>query len=69
MYAEGHKVRGAPKLPLNMLDALREFDKDRTLKAALGEETSAAFLKLKNDEWNSYMQHFTEWERANALDI
>ena len=69
MYAEGHKVRGAKKLPLNMLDALREFDKDRTLKAALGEETSAAFLKLKNDEWNSYMQHFTEWERANALDI
>lgn len=69
MYAEGHKVKGAPKLPLNMLDALREFDKDRTLKAALGEETSAAFLKLKHDEWNSYMQHFTEWERANALDI
>ena len=31
MYAEGHKVRGAPKLPLNMLDALRTFDKDRKL--------------------------------------
>ena len=29
MYAEGHKVRGAPKLPLNMLDALREYDKDK----------------------------------------
>ena len=69
MYAEGHKVKGAPKLPLNMLDALREFDRDRTLKASLGEETSAAFLKLKHDEWNTYMQHFTEWERANALDI
>jgi len=26
MYAEGHKVRGAPKLPLNMLDAIRAYD-------------------------------------------
>ena len=25
MYAEGHKVRGAPKLPLNLLDALRTY--------------------------------------------
>ena len=69
MYAEGHKVRGAPRLPLNLLDALREFDKDRTLKAALGEEVSAAFLKLKHEEWNRFTAHFTEWERANTLDI
>ncbi len=33
MYAEGYKVKGAPKLPLNMLDALREYDKDKGLKA------------------------------------
>jgi glutamine synthetase len=47
MYAEGHKVRGAVKLPLNMLDALRAFDKDTTLKAAMGKEFSDAFLKLR----------------------
>ena len=35
MYAEGHKVRGAPKLPLNMLDALRAFDRDKGLKQHL----------------------------------
>lgn len=69
MYAEGHKVRGAPRLPLNMLDALREFDKDKTLKAALGEDVSAAFLKLKHQEWDRFTAHFTEWERANTLDI
>jgi glutamate---methylamine ligase len=33
MYAEGHKVKGAPKLPLNLLDALRAYDKDKALKA------------------------------------
>jgi glutamine synthetase type III len=69
MYAEGHKVKGAPKLPLNLLDALRAFEKDRGLRGALGEEFSDSYLKLKNQEWNSYAQHFTEWERANTLDI
>ena len=69
MYAEGHKVRGAPKLPLNMLDALRLFDKDKGLKAMLGDEFSAAYLKLKHDEWNSFTAHFSEWERQHTLDI
>jgi glutamine synthetase len=62
-------VKGAPKLPLNLLDALRAFDKDKGLKSALGEEFSASYLKLKQQEWNAYAQHFTEWERANTLDI
>ncbi len=69
MYAEGHKVRGAPKLPLNLLDALRIFDKNRELKAALGDEFSAAYLKLKHNEWNSYMSHLSSWEKENTLDI
>lgn len=69
MYAEGHKVRGAPKLPLNMLDALRAYDKDKGLKAAMGEEFSAAFLKLKQHEWNGFVSHFSRWEREHTLDI
>jgi len=69
MYAEGHKVRGAPKLPLNLLDALREFDKDKGLKAMLGDEFSAAYLKLKMQEWNSYAAHFSKWEKDNTLDV
>ena len=69
MYAEGHKVRGAPKLPLNLLDALRTFNKDKDLKAALGEEFSEAYLKLKHREWNSYMSHLSSWEKENTLDI
>ena len=48
MYQLGHTVRMRPKLPLNLLDALRAFDDDTTLKAALGDEFSAAYLKLKN---------------------
>ncbi|MFY0617678.1 type III glutamate--ammonia ligase [Shimia sp.] len=69
MYAEGYKVKDAPKLPLNMLDALRAYDDDKGLKAAMGEEFSAAFLKLKMQEWNAFVSHFTTWERDNTLDI
>jgi glutamine synthetase len=69
MYSEGHMVKGAPKLPLNLLDALREYDKDKSLKAAMGEEFSAAYLKLKHMEWNSYASHFTQWEREHTLDV
>ena len=36
MYQLGHTVTDAPKLPLNLLDALRNFDKDTALKNALG---------------------------------
>jgi glutamine synthetase type III len=69
MYAEGHKVKGAPKLPLNMLDALRAFERDRGLRAALGESFSSSYLKLKHKEWNSYASHFTQWERDHTLDV
>ena len=47
MYAEGHLVTDAPKLPLNLLDALR--------------------MKLR--EWDSFVSHFSRWERENTLDI
>ena len=69
MYAEGHKVRAAPKLPLNMLDGLREYDKDKGLKAAMGKEFSDAYLKMKHQEWDSFVSHFSRWEKDNTLDI
>ncbi len=69
MYQMGHTVKDAPKLPLNLLDALREYDKDKTLKAMMGEEFSTAYLKLKQKEWDSYTAHFSRWETENTLDI
>jgi glutamine synthetase len=69
MYQDGHKVKGAPRLPLNLLDALRAYDKDKSLKEAMGSEFSSAYLKMKTQEWNSYASHFSTWERENTLDI
>jgi Glutamine synthetase len=69
MYAEGHTVKDAPRLPLNLLDAIRALDADAELKAMLGAEVSASYMKMKMQEWNSFVSHFSAWERANTLDI
>jgi len=68
MYAEGHKVTDAKKLPLNLMDALRNFERDSYLTEALGREFSTAYVKLKTNEWNSYCRHLTQWERDTTLD-
>ena len=69
MYAEGHRVTDAPRLPLNLLDALRAFEADEGFREAMGAEFGAAFLKIKHGEWLSYAAHFTEWERVHTLDV
>ncbi len=68
MYAEGHKVRGAKKLPLNLLDALRLFDKDKSLRAGLGDDLVDSYIKLKMIEWSSYCAALSPWERDHTLD-
>ena len=68
MYADGHKVRGAKKLPLYLLDAIRIFAKNKTLRAAMGDEFYDAYIKLKTNEWNQYSRHLTQWERNTTLD-
>ncbi|WP_308918259.1 type III glutamate--ammonia ligase [Jannaschia sp. LMIT008] len=69
MYADGHKVRDAPKLPLNMLDAVRAYEKDRVLASTMGDEFSRSYVKMKKGEWDSYVSHFSQWEKDNTLDI
>ncbi len=68
MYADGHTIKDARKLPLNLLDALRNFEKNSFLREALGPEVSSAYLKLKHNEWNQYCRHLTQWERDTTLD-
>ncbi len=69
MYADGHTVTDAPKLPLNMLDAMRLFKGSKTLPKILGDELCASLLKLKGLEWDDFCHHFSEWERMNGLDV
>jgi glutamine synthetase len=68
MYTEGHKVKNAKKLPLNLLDALRITEKSKVLRAAMGDSFIDSYVRLKNEEWAQYTRHLTEWERQNTLD-
>ena len=68
MYAAGHTVKDAKRLPLNLLDALRALEGSSVLKAALGEANVASYLKLRHADWNAYAGHLTQWERQTTLD-
>jgi glutamine synthetase len=68
MYTAGHTVTDVRRLPLNLLDALRAFAGDATLRAALGAPFADAYVKLKTQDWNAYARHLTPWERETTLD-
>ena len=68
MYADGHTVKDAKRLPLNLLDALRALDDSIVLKAGLGDSLVNAYKKLKMADWNEYSGHLTDWERRTTLD-
>jgi glutamine synthetase type III len=68
MYTDGHSIKNAKRLPLNLLDALRAFEGSALLKQALGDSFVSAYAKLKHAEWNEYAGHLTQWERQATLD-
>ncbi len=69
MYELGYTVKDAPKLPLNLLDAVRNFEKDAALAEMLGQEFVSAYAKIKTAEWTAYTSHLTQWELSNTLDV
>ena len=68
MYAEGHRLQNVRKLPLNLLDALRLMEKSSVLRTGFGESFVDSYVKLKTQEWNSFMSQPSPWERAHTLD-
>ena len=69
MYDESQRVRRVRKLPLNMLDAVRLFDKSKIVHTGFGDEFVSAYVNLKLREWQGYATTITEWERERTLDI
>ena len=68
MYEPGAAPSGIPRLPLNLLDALRAFQTSTALRGALGSGFVDSYIKLRMVQWNDYMRHLTEWEREHTLD-
>ena len=68
MYEDGHRLKNVKRLPLNLLDALRLLEKSKILRHALGDSFVNSYIKLKMNEWNSFMSHASVWERDTTLD-
>ncbi len=68
MYAEGQGLKNIRRLPLNLLDALRVTDKSKMLRAAFGDAFIDSYVKLRMDDWRSYMRHLSGWEVEHTLD-
>ncbi|MDG2007974.1 MAG: type III glutamate--ammonia ligase [Alphaproteobacteria bacterium] len=68
MYTEGHKAGKVKKLPLNLLDSIRNFDASTIIREGFGNQFVDSYVKLKNKEWESYNKHLSEWERNTTLD-
>jgi glutamine synthetase len=63
--------RGLETLPMNLLEATQELERDDVLRAALGEGRDEDyvdyFIRVKRDEWNRYHEQVTPWEVAEYL--
>ena len=63
------KRAGIGLLPQSLKEALDEFEKDKVLRAALGDDLAREFLTLKRMEWVEYSRHVSEWERERYVEF
>ena len=68
MYTEGHKAGRVKKLPLNLLDAIRDFNKAKVIRAGFGDDLVDSYVKLKEQDWATFNKQLSNWERETTLD-
>jgi glutamine synthetase len=68
MYTEQHKLKKVRKLPENLLDAVRLFEKSKVARAGFGDEFVESFSRVKHQEWQRFTREISNWERATTLD-
>ena len=68
MYEEGQRLKRVRRLPLNLLDAIRLTDKNKTLRRRLGDKFVDSHVKMQLDTWRRYATSLSRWEIDNTLD-
>lgn len=66
-YTETSKT-SFKELPTNLLDALRSLQTNPVFEQALGKDFIKSYLKVKQQELNSYSTQISSWELENTLD-
>jgi len=67
MTNEEQQAAGIDRLPITLLDAVRELEKDELVKRVLGPHTSAKYIEAKYAEWERYRTQITQWELDEYL--
>jgi glutamine synthetase len=73
-YSEADRAEhGIDVLPANLLDAVRELEKNDVLRAALGKTRDGDyvdyFAKVKRGEWQAAHEQITQWELDRYLQL
>ena len=76
MYTDYKKYQNLEKLPNEIEDAIEELEKSKELKESFGEDIINSYVKLKNQEIESFNRDerfdktssITDWEKNNTLD-
>jgi glutamine synthetase len=63
------KKAGIGVLPQNLNEALDALEQDAVLGAALGNDLTEEFLRLKRMEWVEYQRHVSSWEVERYLEF
>ncbi len=58
---------GIERLPGNLYEAVREFQKDEFVQSVLGKHISEQYMELKMKEWQQYEAEVTDWEIQKYL--
>ena len=60
-------TRGIESLPGSLKEALAELAADAVVKNSIGPKLYSAFYRAKEEEWEDYRIHVTDWEIENYL--
>lgn len=58
---------GIKRLPQTLAEAIDAFDADPLSEAVFGGKMKKAWLDFKRDEWMSYINHVSDWEKSRYL--
>ena len=76
MYTDYKNYQNLKKLPDKIEDAISELEENKVLKESFGEDVISSYVKLKNQEIESFNRDekfdkkssVTDWEKNNTLD-
>jgi glutamine synthetase len=63
------RTRAVCLLPQSLNEALDALAADEVIRAGIGAELAAEFIRLKRMEWIEYSRHVSEWETHRYLEM